>query len=465
VRAEHGKERSWCQRLPGGGRHGEEPEIVLGHEGAGPSAEGNAARGHPATVAGLAQTGHLDRHRARPAAPPSGPTGTACEPGEARARARIRAEVGMRDGGRRARWLVLGAVVNLACGGEEDPGAGRDDPPGAGATAAGGANSAGDGREADPAGGSSQGGDAGSTASRSGEATGATSAGGTGGGAAAAGIAERYPGDQGIESDPAVLFADDFESYRDAAELWGRWDNTYQQDQTRIVTGARDVFAGAQALSFTLPTSDEELSNAVEQVVSPEVDTLYLRFYQKIDGHDDITGSHHNGGSISAHYQGPGQRADEANHFLAAFESWRGEASEPSPGLLNAYVYHFDQRDVWGDHFFPSGLVMPDTSLPFDFGADFVARPDLTPELDRWYCYELMLAANTVGARDGRITLWLDGALIADFGNLVLRDDATVRIDRFSVMFHAGANPGAATTKYVDNVVAATAYIGPLSPP
>lgn len=54
---------------------------------------------------------------------------------------------------------------------------------------------------------------------------------------------------------------------------------------------------------------------------SPEVDSLYLRFYQKIDGHDDITGSHHNGRSISAHYQGTGQRADVANHFLAAYES------------------------------------------------------------------------------------------------------------------------------------------------
>jgi hypothetical protein len=294
-------------------------------------------------------------------------------------------------------------------------------------------------------------------------------AGGTGGSAggvagAPGGIAVSYPGDQGIENDPAVLFADDFESYGDAADLWDRWDNTYQESETAIVTDAGNVFAGSQSVAFTLPTNDAELSNAVEQVVSPEVDTLYLRWYQKIDGNDDIVGSHHNGGGISAHYQGPGLRADEANHFLAAFESWRGDAAETSPGQLNAYVYHFDQRDIWGDHFFPTGLVSPNTSLPFDFGRDFVAREDITPELDRWYCYEMRLSANTVGSRDGRITLWLDGNLIADFGNLVFRDDPTVKIDRFSVMFHAGANPGAATTKYVDNVVAATSYIGPVTP-
>jgi len=388
-----------------------------------------------------------------------------------------------------ARMVILGAgAVLAACGGSDESKGGG--PSGSGATTAGGSNSGGD----TTSGGSDSGGSDSGGSDSGGDGSGATSSGGkpsggaggnagggaggnagrgaggnAGGGAGGApgapdGIAVDYPGDQGIESDPAVIFADDFESYDDATDLWDRWDNTYQQSETVIVTDAGSVFAGNQSVAFTLPNNDAELSNAVEQVVSPEVDTLYLRWYQKIDGNDDIVGSHHNGGAISAHYQGPGLRADEAKQFLAAFESWRGDAAETSPGALNAYVYHFDQRDIWGDHFFPTGLVSPNTSLPFDFGADFVARRDITPELDRWYCYELMLSANTVGSRDGRITLWLDGHLIADFGNLVFRDDPAIKIDRFSVMFHAGSNPGAATTKYVDNVVAATSYVGPMIP-
>jgi hypothetical protein len=326
----------------------------------------------------------------------------------------------------------------VACGGSDESKGGGGQA-GSGATAAGGTN-------------------AGGTTSGGSDAGGTTAGGGAGGG-----IAVGYPRDQGIEDDPAVIFADDFESYGDATFLWDRWDNIYQQSETAIVTDADRVFAGNQSVAFTLPNNDAELSNAVEQVVSPQLDTLYLRWYQKIDGNDDIVGSHHNGGGISAHYQGPGQRADEANHFLVAFESWRGDAAELSPGLLNAYVYHFDQRDIWGDHFFPTGLVSPNTSLPFDFGPDFVAREEVTPELDRWYCYELRVSANTVDSRDGRITLWLDGTLIADFGNLQFRDDPSIKIDRFSVMFHAGSNPGVATTKYVDNVVAATSYIGPMA--
>jgi hypothetical protein len=173
---------------------------------------------------------------------------------------------------------------------------------------------------------------------------------------------------------------------------------------------------------------------------------------------------------MSAHYFNgnqatPGIPADGTNKFLVEFEHWRGEAATPSPGQLNAYVYHPLQRDAYGDHFFPSGLVMPNTSLPFDFGADFQARPEVIPELDRWYCYELMVRANTPGELDGRITLWLDGAVLADFGNLRLRDVATLKLDRFNLSFHAGSNPSGATRKYYDNVVAATSFIGPMVNP
>ena len=97
-------------------------------------------------------------------------------------------------------------------------------------------------------------------------------------------------------------------------------------------------------------------------------------------------------------------------------------AATASPGLLNVYLYHPEQRSDYGDHFFPSGLVMPNTSVPYDFGPGFAARPELVPELDRWYCYEYMVRANTPNQRDGRITVWLDGELVADFPNLRLRD-------------------------------------------
>jgi hypothetical protein len=107
-------------------------------------------------------------------------------------------------------------------------------------------------------------------------------------------------------------------------------------------------------------------------------------------------------------------------------------------------------------------MVLPYSTSAFDFGPEFVTRADITPELDRWYCYELMVQANTPGMRDGRISFWLDGELAGDFQNLRLRDVDTLKIDRFQLSLHIGQNPNGETKKWYDDVVAATQYIGPI---
>jgi len=284
------------------------------------------------------------------------------------------------------------------------------------------------------------------------------------------GIAANHPGDVGIDGDAAVIFFDDFEGYTVADDLWSRYDNVYQVDQIRFATEPENHYAGNQALEFTVPQQEAELSNAVDKAVSPELDVMFLRYYSKFSTPFDVVGSSHNGSSISAHYfidgqATPGVPADGTNKFLVAYENWRGEPETMSPGLLNVYVYHPEQRDNYGDHFFPSGLVMPNTSLPFDFGPDFEARPEVIPELDRWYCWEYMVQANTPGQRDGRIAAWLDGVLVADWQNLRLRDVDTLTIDRWGLSLHIGSNTNGEQKKWFDNVVAATDYIGPIYEP
>ena len=281
------------------------------------------------------------------------------------------------------------------------------------------------------------------------------------------GIAASHPGDVGIDADPQVIFADDFEAHASVDALVDTWDAVYQLDQIRLATEPDHVFSGSQALEFTVPQQDDELSNATDKVVSPELDVLFLRYYSRFEAPFDVVGSSHNGAMISAHYfidgqATPGVPADGTNKFLAALENWRGEPETASPGLLNVYIYHPEQRSQWGDHFFPTGVVLPNSSDPFDFGPDFVERPDIIPELDRWYCWEAMVQANTPGQPDGRIAAWLDGVLVADFQNLRLRDVDTLTIDRFGLSFHIGSNSSGETRKWYDNVVAAHSYIGPM---
>lgn len=279
-----------------------------------------------------------------------------------------------------------------------------------------------------------------------------------------AGLAAAYPGDAGIANDPSVIFSDDFESYGNASELAAQWTSVFQTSNTRIVTAADGVFHGKRALEFTVPPTTTEVSNSVSKNIPQERDVLFLRYYAKYSESFDVLGSSHNGGVISASYCCPGQRSNGFNKFLVSYEASRFAAAKANPGELNAYVYHPDMRDMYGDHFHPSGRITPySRNPPFSFGPEFVARPDTTPVLGRWHAYELMVKANTPGSRDGRIALWLDGALIADFPNLRLRDTRELGIDRLALNMHVNATIRAPLRRWYDNVVAATSYVGPMA--
>ena len=277
------------------------------------------------------------------------------------------------------------------------------------------------------------------------------------------GIAARYPFDTGIASDPAVIFADDFESYGSAAGLTSRWNEAYHSANIRIATETANVFRG-KSLEFTVPQTRNEVSNTVAKVVSPRrtrcSSATTPGTTRASTSLDPATTAARSQPSIVV----PAFAPTASTSFSSATKPG-GNGATPNPGRLNAYIYHPDQRDIWGDHFFPTGIVLPFSSTPFDFGPEFVARPDVTPVLGRWYSFEMMVKANTPGQRDGRIAFWLDGQLIADFLNLRLRETTALKIDRFTLDLHVFSNNLAVARKWYDHVVAARSYIGPMSTP
>lgn len=287
----------------------------------------------------------------------------------------------------------------------------------------------------------------------------------------AVGIAARHPDDVGIAKDSAVVFADDFENAASPADLGKRWSNVFGIQSMRQSEDPANVHGGRKSLEFVMPKQATPQSSGLHQVLKDGHDVLFLRFYSRFEKEFDypLNTSCHNGVDISANYYTngatPGQRADGRNKFLAAFEDEIGYRDQaPIPGPLNVYIYHPEQRSDYGDHFLPSGLVMPYSPTAGnkgDFGAAFKPRPDVVPELGRWYCYEFMVQANTPGKRDGRIGCWLDGKLIADFPNLRLRDIASLRIERIGLGLYMASNAIRENRKWYDDVVAATAYIGP----
>ena len=282
------------------------------------------------------------------------------------------------------------------------------------------------------------------------------------------GIASKYQGDSGIDKDPAILFAYDFEADSSADDLRRFWNTVFHDDTIRITTTASDVHHGRKALELTFPKRDGDVGNGLMKKLGTELDTVFLRYYLKFDKDLDVSaaGSFHNGGTISAKYHinggsTPGKRADGHNKFLVGYEcSIYSEA--PAPGHLSVYVYHPEQRQNFGDIFFPTGIVQPNTSIPHNFGERFEPRANALPELGKWHCFEFMVKANAAGARDGRIACWLDGKLIADFPNLRLRDVDNLKIDILTIGGYINPNRVRTNTLWFDDVVAATSYIGPL---
>lgn len=299
------------------------------------------------------------------------------------------------------------------------------------------------------------------------------------------GVASKYTGDVGLGSDSNVLYFDDFESYSASAGLIGsgKWDDGYGLNNIRISSEPGNFWAGKKAAEFTLPKTSGEVSIEIYKEKNlPKQDVIFLRFYSKYDTGFDVLGSSHNGVFVSSNYWrglcestnscGPGVKANGKNKFMISYEAGRMESAQPNPGSIEAYIYHPEQRDIWGDLFFPTGRVVPFDRTPYaSFDGTysnlptyipFISRPEITPQLGKWYCFEIMVKANTPGMRDGRIALWLDGNVIADFTNLRLRDITELKIDHIGLSLHGNGGIKAISKKYYDNVVISKSYIGPM---
>jgi len=288
------------------------------------------------------------------------------------------------------------------------------------------------------------------------------------------GIAANHPGDAGIEGDPAVVFADGFERTPSGLLADGfHWEGETKWDDTwggcLIVEESENVHAGRKALQMTIerPGTGEPGGVGIQKYLEEGCDTLFLRFYAKFEKSTEVYhGGAHNGGGINARAPGvpqgcPGVRADGSNKFDVYLDTWRPRQEIPSPGHLVLYVYHMEQGGRWGDQFFPSGRVNPSPDREL-FGEGFAPRPDLIPERDRWYCYELMVRANTPGRRDGRAAFWVDGKLVGDFPNLRFRNVATLKPNHFGLDFYTNNRRARNDiTMWFDDVVVATSYIGP----
>ena len=280
----------------------------------------------------------------------------------------------------------------------------------------------------------------------------------------AAGLAAKYPGDAGIERDPAVLFADNFES----GDM-RKWD----QQRGRVVMTGTAPHSGKWSVQMPMERGQNTGGDAIKWF-TPGADTVYARFYVKFSA--DYQYCHHfvwllanqRGNRWSAF--GKAGNQPDGTYYSTGMEPSFAWGENPPPGEVSLYSYFLDLKPdpkmpgkYWGQSFFPPGPAAGESA----------AASRAVPALDRWQCWEFMIQANTAPDKaDGRQAMWLDGQFVGEFTGLRWRNDPKLAVNCLWLE-HYGYDSGDPTKRFwkdrqsvwFDDIVVARSYIGPMVNP
>ncbi len=218
------------------------------------------------------------------------------------------------------------------------------------------------------------------------------------------GLAARYPGDKGIARDPAVLFAEDFES-GDLATIAKRWESANNKDGKAFALRSEvpPRSAGKHSLEMTATQGVNHGGDLYTRFRG--VDRAFLRFYVKFAKSADYL--HHFvmlGGDNPAlpwPVGKAGLRPEGDDRVLTGIEPTGSYDAYPPPGAWNFYTYWQDMKISADGKYWGNGL--------------HPARPALAPR-GKWQCVEIMMKPNSAPeAYDGELALWIDGKLQAHF--------------------------------------------------
>lgn len=267
-----------------------------------------------------------------------------------------------------------------------------------------------------------------------------------------AGLAAKYPGDAGVDGDPRVIFADNFE-----AGDFRRWDevrNDGDAVQSLVDESSRDSRLGRKSLQVTARLG-RNTGGGMTKWYEPS-DPVFLRFYTRFDARCDYV--HHfctlrankglRGGDRWTGFGGAGLKPRGDERFSTALEPWGDWGRLTPPGKWNFYSYWHEMRPsgdgkFWGNSFLPE-------------------QPREIPR-DQWICCEFMLKHNTPGQPDGEQAFWIDGELLGHWRGINWRTSPTLWANAFTLESYVTDRwtKQAENIVLFDNVVIAREYVGP----
>jgi len=232
------------------------------------------------------------------------------------------------------------------------------------------------------------------------------------------GLAWLYPGDEGIENHPAVVFAENFET-GDLDELEAKWGHMSNRDG-KVMSFSSDVpegSAGTRSLQMKA-TRGENAGGELYKTFDPGWDEIYLRFYTKFA---EDHGNHHHFVALRGFADplpypmgGAGQRAE--NHFSVTIEPNINEINKPEtirhnpPGIWQFYAYWPEMRSWQTPEGEPDGRPNP------YYGNSFQPLDAAVVPRGEWIAVEFMLKLNTTpDESNGEVALWINGEPVVEF--------------------------------------------------
>jgi hypothetical protein len=290
------------------------------------------------------------------------------------------------------------------------------------------------------------------------------------------GFADDYPGDIGIASHPWVVWAENFDVgevenwwtrtppiRKDVPSRWTTDGGLFPYEQRDIMRDAGG-YAGTQGLKQTLR------ANAIWGTGTPtfypkialgaEMEEAYVRYYLKF-GADFRDTPVCDGGKLpgitsNTTYCGNSGRPADGYCGWSMRQEFKMNCDAGNPiypkVIVTIYAYHVDQKGLYGD---------------------ILAGTPVT--LDEWHCIEERVKVNTPGEHDGIVQQWIDGKLVIDRHDFMMRKaldaahpayapaDSALAIAQAPWGTHhwGGKNPpGKEVHSWIDNMVTATKRIG-----
>lgn len=268
------------------------------------------------------------------------------------------------------------------------------------------------------------------------------------------GLSRSYPADKGIAKHPSVVFAERYED-----DGWrSRLSSVRRTSHAAITETTRKgdfVPLDGRALKVTVPQGQLLGLNALygfKEQAGQEPEEMYFRYVLRLgDDWDPVASGGKMPGFAGTYNRGGwgGRSADGTNGWSArgAFFRVRDHGSDISHLRgIGSYVYHVDKESPygvnWGWNLGPTGAL----------------------EKNRWYSVEQFLRLNTPGKHDGVLRAWVDGRLVFEKDGLRFRDVPELRIETLWLnVYHGGMTPAPKEMSlYIDNLVIAREYIGPV---